>query len=145
MATKARIVYGASSKWGTDGTTYTDIPEAKAIAVPEEQIEYQDVTNLDSAGGFREFIPGLRDNGEVTIPCNYTSGAYATAKGYSDNKTLIYFETTMPLETGQSTTGDVFEFTGYVTPRLETNEVGDPIMMNLVIRTSGAVTFTQGS
>lgn len=145
MATKQRIAYGATIEWGTDGTTYASIPEAEGLAVPEVQVEYIDVTNMDSAGGFREFIAGLKDAGEITIPCGYTSAAYATAVGYQTNGTLVYFRTELPLETGQSTTGDIFVFTGYVTPRLQTNAVGEAIKMDLVIRTSGNVTFTAGS
>lgn len=141
----ARIVHGATSEWGTDGTTYTSIAEATALVIPETQVDYQEVTNLDSANGFREYVPGLKDAGEITIPCNYTSAIYALAEGYRTNQTLIYFRTTLPLETGQSTTGDVFTFTGYVSPQLETNAVVDIIAMNLVIRTSGAVTFVLGS
>lgn len=145
MATKQRIAYGAAVEWGTDGVAYTGIPEAEGLAVPEVQIEYHDVTNFDSAGGFREFIAGLKDAGEITIPCGYTTALYTSAVGYQTNGTLIYFRTELPLETGQSTTGDEFKFTGYVTPRLQTNAVGEPIKMDLVIRTSGNVTFTAGS
>lgn len=145
MATKQRIVYGSTVEWGTDGTVYTEIAEVKGIAVPETTVEYQDVTSLSSAGGFREFIPGLKDPGEIAIPAGYTSDMYALAKGYQTNGTLIYFRTTFPLETGQTTTGDVFTFTGYVSPMLETNAVGEPIAMMLNVRVSGSVTFTEGS
>lgn len=146
MATKQRIVYGATVEWSGDGgTVYTNVPEVKGLAVPEVQIEYPDATNLDSAGGFREFIAGLKDAGEISIPAGYTSAAYNTAVGYQTNATLIYFRTTLPKETGQATVGDVFVFTGFVSPRLETNAVGEIISMTLNIRTSGNVTFTQGS
>ncbi|MBO9437336.1 hypothetical protein J7354_01555 [Sulfitobacter sp. R18_2] len=145
MATKQRIVYGATTEWSGDGgTTYTNIPEVKGLVVPETEIEYQDATNLDSVGGFREFIPGLKDAGEVTIPAGYTSDGYETAVGYQTAGTLVNFRTTLPVETGQAT-GDTFEFTGYISPALETNDVGDIIAMNLNIRTSGAVTFTKGT
>lgn len=145
MATKQRIAYGATIEWGTDGSTYASIPEAEGLAVPEVQIEYIDVTNFDSSGGFREFIAGLKDAGEITVPCGYTTALYTTAVGYQTNGTLIYFKTTLPLETGQSTSGDEFTFTGYVTPRLQTNAVGEAIKMELVVRTSGNVSFTAGS
>jgi hypothetical protein len=145
MATKQRIVFGATAEWSDDGgTTWTGIPEVKGLVVPEVEIEYQDATNLDSAGGFREYIPGLKDAGEVTIPAGYTSDGYETAVGYQMAGTLVGFRTTLPVETGQST-GDTFEFTGYINPALETNDVGDIIAMNLNIRTSGAVTFMKGT
>jgi len=146
MATKQRIVYGAKVEWSSDGgTIYTVIPEVKGLAVPEIQVEYPDATNLDSPGGFREFVAGLKDAGEISIPAGYTSGAYNTAVGFQANATLIFFKTTLPKETGQATTGDVFVFSGFVSPRLETNAVGEIISMSLNIRTSGNVTFTQGA
>lgn len=145
MATKQRIVYGATTEWSGDGgTTFTNVPECKGLVIPEVQVEYQDATSLDSQGGFREYVPGLKDAGEISIPCGYTSGAYADAEGYRAAGTLVHFKTTMPVETGQST-GDTFEFTGYISPALETNDVGDIIAMNLNIRTSGNVTFTEGA
>lgn len=143
MATKQRIVYGATTKWSNDsGSTWANIPECKALVVPEVEIEYQDATSLDSPNGFREWIAGLKDGGEITIPCGYTSDGYNTAHSYRG--TLVSFETTMPLESGQ-TSGDKFAFSGIVNPSLETNDVGDIIAMNIKIRTSGDVTFTKGS
>lgn len=144
MTTKQRIVYGATAEWGIDGTTWADIPEAKGIAVPSVEQEYQDATHLGSPGGYREFVAGLKDPGAISLPCGYSSAAYATANGYFAAGTLVYFKTTLPLETGQSV-GDVFTFTGFVTPQLETNEVGDIIGMALSVKLSGQPTFTQGT
>lgn len=144
MATKARIVHGATSEWSTDGTTWASIPEAMAIALPETQVEYQDATSLDSANGFREYVPGLKDAGEISIPCNYTSSAYGDAKGYQENGTLVYFKTTLPIETGQST-ADVFEFKGFVNPQIGVTNAPDKMEMTINVRTSGGVTFTEGT
>lgn len=144
MATKQRIVFGTVTEWSTDGTTFTPIPEVKGLAVPEVDIEYQDVTNLDSAGGYREYIPGLKDAGEITMPAGYTSDLYELAVGYQNNGTLLYFRVTLPAEDGQAA-GDVHQFEGYVRAQLEQNAVGDPIGMNLVVRTSGAPSFAKGA
>ncbi|WP_158963910.1 phage tail protein [Chachezhania sediminis] len=144
MATKQRIVFGSTTKWGTDGSTWADIPECKGIAVPTIEVDYQDATHLQSPGGFREYVPGLKDQGSITLPCGYSSAGYAQAHGYMMAGTLVHFQTTLPKETGQAT-GDVFEFTGYVAPQLESNEVGDIIAMNLVVRTTGQPTFTEGT
>jgi hypothetical protein len=143
MATKQRIVYGATSQWGTGGTL-ADIPECKGIAVPNVEIEYQDATHLQSPNGFREYVAGLKDAGTIEIPCGYSSAGYNEAHGYMSNGTLVEFETTMPLESGQ-TTGDVFAFTGFVTPQLNTDGVGEIIGMTLSVRISGQPSFTQGS
>lgn len=144
MATKQRIVYGATCEWSSDGSTFESIAEVTGLVIPEVSVDYQDVTNLDSAGGFREFIPGLKDPGEISIPCGYVSATYSTAKGYQTNGTLVTFKTTLPTEEGFDD-GDVFEFTGFVSPALETNNVGDPIGLTLNVRVTGNVTFTQGT
>lgn len=142
--TKQRIVYGATSEWGTDGTTYTNVPECTALAVPNVEVEYLDATNLESPGGFREYIAGLQDAGTLEIPCGYSSDAYETAFGYQVAKTLVHFRTTLPLEDGQ-TSGDVFTFTAFVNPQLPTNAVGEIISMSLMLRISGQPTFTKGA
>lgn len=144
MATKQRIVWGAKTQWATAGGTLADIPEVKGLAVPVPTVEYQDATSLDSAGGYREFVAGLKDAGEISLPCGYTTAGYETAYGYFTNGTLLDFETTLPIETGQAT-GDVFAFQGFVTPEMETNAVGDIIGMSLSIRVSGAPTWTKGT
>jgi len=145
MATKQRLVYGSTVEWGTDGSTWANVAEVKSLAVPEVQQDYQDVTNLDSPNGYREYIPGLKDAGEIAVNCGYTSDVYDTAFDYQTNGTLVYFQVTLPMETGQSVSGDVFDFTAYVRPTLETNDVGEPIGMVLNLRISGAPGFTKGS
>lgn len=144
MATKQRLVYGSTIEWSSDGTTFTNLPEAKALAVPETEQDYQDVTTLDSPNGFREYIPGLKDAGEISIECGYTSDAFETALGYQTNKTLVHFEVTLTPEPGV-TGGDVFEFTAFVNPSLQSNEVGAPIGFTLNLRVSGAPTMTKGT
>lgn len=143
MATKQRIVYGATVEWGDDGTTFTNVPEVKTLAVPSDEIEYVDATNLDSAGGYREYVAGLVDAGEITLNAGYTSDGFETAYNYQVNKTLVYFRTTLPVEEGQST-GDVFEFTALVRAQLQQNAVGELIGFDMVLRISGQPTFTKG-
>lgn len=145
MATLQRIAHGATTEWSTDGTNWSSIAEVKAIAVPTVNTDYQDATSLDSPNGFREYVPGLKDAGEISIPAGYTTAIYTAAAGYQAAQNLLYFRTTLPLEEGQSTTGDVFAYRGYVTPQLEQNAAGDIIAMTLSVRTSGDVTFTAGS
>lgn len=144
MATKQRIVWGAKTQWAEAGGSLVDIPEVKGLAVPVPSVEYQDATSLDSANGYREFVAGLKDAGEISLPCGYTSGGYEAAYGYFMSGTLLDFSTVLPVETGQDT-GDEFAFQGYVTPEMETNNVGDIIGMSLNIRVSGKPTWTKGT
>lgn len=145
MPSLAIPVHGSTVGWGTTQGTYTDIPECKTLLVPEVSPDYIDVTSLSSTNGYREYIVGLKDVSEITLQCNYIGSTYSTAKGYADNGTLIYFETELTKAAGQTTTGDTFEFAGYVVPSVPSQEAGAAAVLELKIRLSGDVTFTAGS
>ncbi|MEH6741699.1 MAG: hypothetical protein V7695_24560 [Sulfitobacter sp.] len=56
----------------------------------------------------------------------------------------VYFRVTLPADDDQSA-GDVFEFTGHVTPSVTGEGVDGDVMMNIAIRTTGNVSWTQGA
>jgi hypothetical protein len=143
--TDAIPVYGSEVRWGTDGLAYTKIPECRNVVVPEVTQDYIEVTNLDSPNGFREYIIGLKDGGELGLEINYTAAAYSDAKGYSDNGTLVYFQVKLPLGAGQSSNGDTFEWTALVTPSIQPGANGEHMTFTLNLRVTGEVTYTEGS
>lgn len=142
---EAFIAYGATVERSVDGTTYTAIPECKGVAVPVVTQEYPEVTNLDSPNAFREYIKGLKDAGEITVPCNYTPAGYAQQVGDQNAAQAIYYRVTMPKAPSQTVGGDVFTYRGFPVPELEGNDVGAIVGMNVNIRTTGDVTWVQGS
>lgn len=139
------IAYGATVERSADDITYTSILECKGIAIPVVTTEYQEVTSLDSTGGFREYIKGLKDAGEVTVPMGYTADGYEDMLADQNAADSIYYRVTMKLQPSQSTTGDIFEFRAFPTPELEANDLGAPVNINLQLRLTGAVTWTKGS
>ena len=141
---EAIIAYGATVERSTDGTTWTAIPEAKGVAVPSVVRDYVDVTNLDSPGGFREYIKGLKDAGEISLPCNYTAEGYAQQIADQEAAGTIQYRVTLKPQPSQ-TTGDVFEFEGFPVPSLEGDDIGGVVGMTVNIRTSGDVTWTAGT
>ena len=141
---KQIIAYGAKVERSTNGTDWEDIPECKGVAVPTVQTEYIDATSLDSPDGFREYIKGLKDAGEITVPCGYTSEGYEQQIADQASDTPIYYRTTMRPAPGQAS-GDVFEFRGFPTPQLEAGGVGEIVGMMIMIRTTGAPEWTKGS
>ncbi|MGP3725930.1 hypothetical protein [Cereibacter sphaeroides] len=145
MASKQIIAYGAKVERSTDGTTgWTVIPEAKGIAVPVVEQDYQDVTSLDSEGGYRDYIKGLKDIGQITIPMGYTSAGYAAMIADQEAPNPIHYRVTMKPAPDQST-GDVFEFRGFPVPQIEAGDLGAPVGINLNIRGTGAPTWTRGT
>lgn len=138
------IAYGATVERSTDGTTWTEIPECKGVAVPVVETEYLDATSLDSPNGFREYVKGLKDAGVISVPCGYTSAGYEQQLGDQAEAEPIYYRTTMKPAPDQ-TTGDIFEFRGFPTPQLEAGDVGELVMMSISIRTTGDVEWTAGT
>lgn len=141
---KQIIAYGATVERSTDGTTWARIPECEGIAIPTVETDYQDATSLDSPNGFREYVKGLKDAGVISIPCGYTTEGYEQQLGDQAAADAIYYRTTLKAQPGQSS-GDVFEFRGFPTPALESGGIGDPVKMNISVRTTGDVTWTKGA
>lgn len=144
MTSRTIIAYGGSLERSDDGVTFTRIPEVSGIAIPQTTTEYQDVTSLDSEGGFREYIKGLKDAGEVTVPMRYTADGYEQMVEDQNAADAIYYRATMRPQRDQST-GDVFEFRAFPTPELEANDLGTPVGINLQLRMTGAPSWTRGA
>ena len=100
--TQAIIAYGATVERSQDGTTYTEIPEVKGVAVPQVQQEYVEATHLQSPNGFREYVKGLKDAGELSVPANYTTAGYQQQLDDQDFNGTIKYRVTLPLAPGQT-------------------------------------------
>jgi hypothetical protein len=137
------IAYGAIVERSQNGVTWARIPECKGVAIPAVTTEYQDATSLDSPNGFREFVKGMKDAGEITVPAGYTTAGYQQQLSDQNFNGLIYYRTTLRPSPTQST-GDVFEFRGFPTPEIETGDLAAPINMNIRIKVSGAPVWTAG-
>lgn len=147
MPSKAIIAYGASVERSQNGTTYTDIPEALGIAIPQVEKDWVEVTSLDSVGGYKEYIPGLKDAGTRAVPCNYTPDGYEAMiadEVWSETNGPIYYRTTLKPAPGQAT-GDVFTFRAYPTVAVDdAGAPGDKMGMTVTLRMSGAPTWVKG-
>lgn len=138
------ISYGAVVERSVDGVAWARIPECKGIAIPVVETEYVEVTNLDSPGGFKEYIKGLKDAGVLAVPCGYTAAGYEQQVGDQGEPAPMFYRTTLPTQPLQAT-GDVFEFRGFPTPELEPGDTGQIVGMSVSIRTTGDVAWTRGT
>lgn len=76
MATNAQIGLGTQifiTKKGS-GAVRTKLAEIKDVKFPQGSADEIEVSHMDSPG-VKEYISGLRDNGEVAIPMNWISGS----------------------------------------------------------------------
>jgi predicted secreted protein len=74
MTTLARIGHGALFQIrdvAASPIAYVTVGEVTSISLPNISRDAIDATHTESTGGIREFIPGLVDNGEVSIEMNF--------------------------------------------------------------------------
>ena len=84
MVTGALFAHGTLLKVDDGGgVTFTTIAEVGSISGPSLTQATIDVTSMDSANHWREFIGGLKDGGNVTFDINYipTGGTHNVATG----------------------------------------------------------------
>ncbi|WP_298491539.1 phage tail tube protein [uncultured Maritimibacter sp.] len=135
MTTNAMLALGAFAFSTDGGTTWEPFIEPKAAPVPAVEIDYKEVTSLDSEG-WREYIPGLKDGGEVEVQSNYTRAGYTALAAIDATK--VMFKSTFAND-------DAFTFDGIPITTPDTVDVGEPETMTTRIKVSGAVTFAAGA
>lgn len=130
---------GTVLKIGTDAQAKT-VAELTEIGGLELSADSIDVTALDSEGGYRQFIAGFKDAGEVSV-----SGFFnpTTGKGQKELYDLFesgatsQFSIDFPVATGAK-----WAFAGVVTGFSTSTGVEDPISFEATIKVSGKPTLT---
>lgn len=124
-------------KWTTE---WEKITEVRSISGPSKSRETIDVTNLDSQGGYREFIAGFRDGGTVDLVCNFTRAAYEIMNTDFESDEIQDYEIVLPDD--ENTT---MEFSGLVTELPMDITPDDAVTFNVSIKVSGEPTINSGS
>lgn len=131
----------ASSGMGTtfgkqDGTTgtFTSLAEIKDITGPSMSRETLDTTAIDTAGGYRTFITGVKDAGAITLSLNYTAVAYSTMLAGFTSDVAATYQIKLP-------DGTTLVFDGLVTEIPLTIPTG-LVTFTVTVKISGAVTVT---
>lgn len=75
---------------GAGTEAFTPIPGVARVNFPDVKTDLQDVTDLQSPGGFREFLPGLKDGDSVNSEMYFVpwNGVHRSLRidGYAANK-----------------------------------------------------------
>jgi len=114
--------------------TFSAVAEVNSIGGPTMSREFYDVTSLDSTGGYREFIAGFRDGGEVTLNMNFTAAGYAAMKTDFENDDAVDYQIVLP-DTGATT----LQFSGFVTGLPLNIPTADKVTCDVTIKVSGQV------
>ncbi len=123
-----------------DGVNWVNISEIKNISGPSKSRTTIDVTSLDSTGGYKEFIAGLKDPGGVTLAMIFRRDTYDIMNDDFEDDLLQNYEIFLPDAEYTS-----FEFEGLVTELPLNIPTDEAITMDVVIKVSGEVTVNSGS
>lgn len=139
MSTAAISGVGAKFKRG-DGAVveaFTAIAEVNSINGPTMSREQYDATSLDSTGGYREYIPGFRDGGDVTIAVNFTLAGFNTLLDDFQNDDARNYQIVLP-DAGATT----LQFAAFVTNMPLSIVPDDKITYEVTFKVTGALTLT---
>lgn len=141
MASNAFSGVGTQFKRGSmvdsSGATYTAIAEINSISGPNITRSTIDVTSLDSTNGYREFISGFRDGGEVTLEMNFTRDGYLDMKTDMDSDDAVTYQIVLS-DTGATT----FEFEAYATNVGMAVPTDDKVTASVSLKIDGEITIT---
>lgn len=132
---KVRSV-GTTFKMGVSTAT-TAIGGLTSIGGIEISADTVDVTALDSEGGYREFLPGFKDAGDISL------------EGYLDDEDLGQEASYQALESGAVQkceiafpNGSKWVFDGIVTGFSTSASLEDAVSFSATVKVSGKPTFT---
>lgn len=137
-ATRAQ---GTTLKFTPDGGQQTTVGRLTSVGEIQPDSEEVDVTTLESAGGYREYIQGFRDSGEVEL-----NGYYDAGDGGQKALRAAYAAGTMGEFEVAFSDGTKVNFSGFVKRHtIGAAEVDGAIGFGAVVRISGAVTVTEAA
>jgi predicted secreted protein len=116
------------------------IAEVISIEGPGMDRETIDTTSLDNTDGYRSFIGGLRDAGEVTLSMNFRRDNYEKMKNDYEADGVQNYEIVLPDEDNTS-----LEFEGVVTGVPITVNTDDRVTSDVTIKVSGKPVLNSGS
>jgi predicted secreted protein len=118
------------------GTSYTNLADVTSIDVLDVKADTIDVTAHDSASGWREFIGGLKDAGELSMDINYDPAAHGTIFSNIGSDAVSH-KITLP-DAGAA----VVTFDGIITGMKAQAPYDDKLSATVTVKVTGAPTIT---
>ena len=141
--TSATSGFGTLLKEGDGGSpeAFTAIAEVRSLSGPSSTMSPIDVTNHQSTSGWREFVAGLLDGGQVTLDINYlpANATHNASTGFLntyENKTSRNFLLRFP-----DAAGTTWAFKGFFDSVSPTAPIDGALTASVSIKITGVVTF----
>ncbi len=113
------------------------IAEITSISGPNLTRGTIDVTNLDSTNGYREFIAGFRDGGEVTLSMNFTMATWQDFKDDFDSDDAVTYSIVLG-----NTEENTFGFDAFITSLGMAVPFDDKVSSDVTLKIDGELTIT---
>lgn len=117
-----------------NGSDYEQIGEIASVNGPSSTREMIDATHLRTTGGYRAFISGLRDAGEVSLVMHFTRAGYLLCKADFEDDDQQLYKIILPDDEATE-----LSFSGLITGIPLTVPVDDKITVDVTIKVSGKV------
>lgn len=140
MASNAISSMGTKFYRWDGSSTWVLMAEVSAIDGPSKARETIDVTTLDSANGYREFIGDLRDAGTVSLTMNFLRANYDLLEEDFNSDTNQDYAIVLADSDRTALT-----FSGLVTELPLSASVGDKLTANVTIKVDGKPVILDGS
>lgn len=128
--------YGTTVRVGRGATpTWTKLALVGDIELPVDEIDEVEVTHMESPGRRRQYISGLIDSGEMTVPMNLVPGSPTDLllQSIRDSGEQVLVEVTLP-------EADPETYSGYLSGYSRSAPVQDKMTAEATFRLSGVVT-----
>lgn len=148
MASKASEGYGSILSRGTFTATaasseaFTAVAEVRNIDGPAGTGKSIDVSNMDSPNGFMEFVPGMWDDGKISVDLNMLQTE--ATNFIADKRTKRSWRITFPAAVGTTTNLPAMYNYGFIDEFSIGAPHDDRISMKVGIKLTGKGTFTPG-
>ena len=126
-------------RYDTVAAEWVKIAQIMKIAGPDSKRDTVDTTDLDTTGGYRTFIGGLRDAGSVKLTMKFERDTFETMRDDFESDDLQDYEIVLP-----DTEHTSFHFQGLVTEHPLTIDE-KLVMADVTIKISGPITINSGS
>ncbi|MGW3724836.1 phage tail tube protein [Streptomyces sp. NPDC000851] len=127
------------SDMATPTPTFATIGNVTSVSGPEIERETYDVTAHDSVDGWREFIGGLKDGGEVSLEVNYDPRKHDALVADFEDATPRNYKLVFPQSLG------TWDLKLILTGFSQEAPVDDKLTAELTFKVSGKPVITPGA
>lgn len=116
---------------------YVSIPYAMDINMPGITFDTVETTSNTSPNGFREYIPGLADGGEITFTINWHDDeeSHQELWDIQQAREVVAFQVAFP----QFETNNLFDFDAFVTGLPVSSPIDDRVTQAITLKITGNI------